>query len=454
MRVTATTDAPRDTAADTVVVGVFDGEDIAHDVEGGAPGACSTPARPSAAFRHLAVAHADGRAGCSSGSASATRSTPSARRVAAAAAHGRARRARDAGAVLGAAAPRRRRRRRRRSSRARCWPRTASTASSDGRGRRAAHRRADHLRPPRRRRPPSRAPRSSRRRPNAARDLQNTPANDMTPRALAERARTLEGARDVEVDGARRPGRARDGRVRRGRPGHPRRARADHAALRPAAGAGAPVLGLVGKAVTFDTGGISIKPAGEDARDEVRHVGRRGGRSRPSARSPGSGCRCASSPWSARRRTCQRASAMQARRHRARDRTARRSRSTTPTPRAASCSPTASPTRSSSAPSGSSTSPRSPARIVTALGGDLRRRDGQRRRLVRPTVAAAGARDAASASGGCRWTRVRRRDQGPVRRHRQRRRATARRGPITAAAFLRALRRRGAVGAPRHRRAS
>ena len=36
-----------------------------------------------------------------------------------------------------------------------------------------------------------------------------------------------------------------------------------------------PLLGLVGKAVTFDSGGISIKPGDKMTRDEVRHVGRR-----------------------------------------------------------------------------------------------------------------------------------------------------------------------------------
>ena len=41
-------------------------------------------------------------------------------------------------------------------------------------------------------------------------------------------------------------------------------------------GRAGPVLGLVGKAVTFDSGGISIKPGDEDERDEVRHVRRRG----------------------------------------------------------------------------------------------------------------------------------------------------------------------------------
>ena len=48
---------------------------------------------------------------------------------------------------------------------------------------------------------------------------------------------------------------------------------------------------LVGKAVTFDAGGISIKPAGEDARDEVRHVRRRRRARGDRARSRGSGCR-------------------------------------------------------------------------------------------------------------------------------------------------------------------
>ena len=53
-------------------------------------------------------------------------------------------------------------------------------------------------------------------------------------------------------------------------------------------GATGPHLGFVGKAVTFDTGGISIKPCGEDAGDEVRHVGRRRRASRRWRPSPSS----------------------------------------------------------------------------------------------------------------------------------------------------------------------
>ena len=39
MDVEATTAGPLDTGADTIVVGVFDGEQVAHDVPGGALGA-------------------------------------------------------------------------------------------------------------------------------------------------------------------------------------------------------------------------------------------------------------------------------------------------------------------------------------------------------------------------------------------------------------------------------
>ena len=49
-----------------------------------------------------------------------------------------------------------------------------------------------------------------------------------------------------------------------------------------------PLLGIVGKAVTFDSGGYSIKPSRADARDEVRHGRRRAAASRRPWRSPSS----------------------------------------------------------------------------------------------------------------------------------------------------------------------
>jgi leucyl aminopeptidase len=97
---------------------------------------------------------------------------------------------------------------------------------------------------------------------NAARDLQNRPANDLTPSALAAHARALaeqiEGL-SVESDG-------REGILARGMGAFAAVAqgseqepalivlRYEHAQAR------GPVLGFVGKAVTFDSGGISLKP--------------------------------------------------------------------------------------------------------------------------------------------------------------------------------------------------
>jgi leucyl aminopeptidase len=93
---------------------------------------------------------------------------------------------------------------------------------------------------------------------NAARDLQNLPSNVATPTFLAERARELDGV-EVEVLG-------RDEIVARGMGAFAAVAQGAHEepkliVLRYDGGGGGPHLGYVGKAVTFDTGGISIKPA-------------------------------------------------------------------------------------------------------------------------------------------------------------------------------------------------
>jgi leucyl aminopeptidase len=95
---------------------------------------------------------------------------------------------------------------------------------------------------------------------NAARDLQNLPANVATPQFLTERARELEGV-EVEVLG-------RDEIVERGMGALAAVAQGSEAepqliVMRYDGGGDGPHLGYVGKAVTFDTGGISIKPAGK-----------------------------------------------------------------------------------------------------------------------------------------------------------------------------------------------
>ncbi len=105
---------------------------------------------------------------------------------------------------------------------------------------------------------------------NEARDLQNRPANDLTPSALGEHAKRLaeeiEGL-SVEVEG-------RDGLHRRGMGAFAAVAQGSYEepaliVLRyepaDASATDRPVLGIVGKAVTFDSGGISLKPGAKMA---------------------------------------------------------------------------------------------------------------------------------------------------------------------------------------------
>jgi leucyl aminopeptidase len=108
---------------------------------------------------------------------------------------------------------------------------------------------------------------------NAARDLQNRPANDLTPTALAEYALALAGEIDalsVEVEGGA-------GIIARGMGAFAAVAQGSKQepaliVLRyePPSGADEipptrPTLGFVGKAVTFDSGGISLKPGAKMA---------------------------------------------------------------------------------------------------------------------------------------------------------------------------------------------
>jgi len=98
---------------------------------------------------------------------------------------------------------------------------------------------------------------------NRARDLQNRPANDLTPTALGEYAKALgedTPGLNVEVEG-------RASLMARGMGAFA--AVAQGSVQEPAlitlryegTGAVGPVLSFVGKAVTFDSGGISLKPA-------------------------------------------------------------------------------------------------------------------------------------------------------------------------------------------------
>jgi leucyl aminopeptidase len=99
---------------------------------------------------------------------------------------------------------------------------------------------------------------------NFARDLVNEPSNKLTPRILAEKAEAMakEAGLVVEILDEKKIADLKMGAllsVAQGGPEPPRVMVVTYtpASLKP----GAPVIGLVGKAVTFDTGGISIKPA-------------------------------------------------------------------------------------------------------------------------------------------------------------------------------------------------
>ena len=97
---------------------------------------------------------------------------------------------------------------------------------------------------------------------NAARDLQNLPSNVCTPEFLSARAREIADAHDsveVEVFGRDEIVDMKMGAfacVAQGTYAEPQLI-----VLRYQGGGNGPHLGYVGKAVTFDTGGISIKPA-------------------------------------------------------------------------------------------------------------------------------------------------------------------------------------------------
>jgi leucyl aminopeptidase len=260
MHAEATTSAPHDTGADTIAIGIFDGEAVAHDVDGGVLQALvdSGEARPG--LRKLAVTHAGGRRYVLAGLGARDAFDAERARVAAASVVTRSRElgtvklcwelphdVDDAvaggfveGTLLAAysysaykSAPDEDQR----------LEQLALSAHHDVSG---AVRRAEVIAAA----------------VNAARDLQNAPANEVTPSRLAERARELAAELDgvsvetmgrAEIEAA---GMGAFAAVARGSHEEPQLITLRHEPADP----GGPVLGLVGKAVTFDAGGISLKP--------------------------------------------------------------------------------------------------------------------------------------------------------------------------------------------------
>jgi leucyl aminopeptidase len=263
MRVRATTDRPADTGADTIAIGLVEGEPVAHDVEGGALQALVDTREAKPKPRSVAVAHADGQRYLLVGLGARDALDAETARVAAATAVGRARElgsstlcwelphhvddAIAAGLVEGTVLA--------------AYDFRAYKSGGDGDDRPrleelvvSAHHDVAA---------PVGVAAVTAEAVNAARDLQNTPANDLTPTALAQRAQALPGV-EVEVWGREEIEAAGMGAfagVARGSDEEPRLITLRYEGE----GATGPTLGFVGKGVTFDTGGISLKPGAKMA---------------------------------------------------------------------------------------------------------------------------------------------------------------------------------------------
>src|SRR5437762_3970419 len=99
---------------------------------------------------------------------------------------------------------------------------------------------------------------------NFARDLINEPSNKLTPRILAEKAEAMakEAGLTVQILDEKKISELKMGALLSVAQGSVEPPRVLIVTYTPAnAKPGTPVIGLIGKAVTFDTGGISIKPA-------------------------------------------------------------------------------------------------------------------------------------------------------------------------------------------------
>ncbi len=267
MEVQSTTSNPPDTDADTVVVGVFEDEDVAHDTPGGQLQALLDSGEARRGFRKLAVQHAAGKRWILIGLGQRDSFDAEKARVAAAVALGRANELNTltlcwevphhvgdevvAGLVEGTLLRDYRFDRYKSGDDANDAPRVQKLLVS-------AHHDVS-------------APAASAvvvaGAQNEARELQNLPANDLTPAALSDAARGLA----TEIDGLSVEVEGREGIEARGMGAFAAVARGSDEDPRlivlryePAESSG-PRLGFVGKAVTFDTGGISIKPAAKMA---------------------------------------------------------------------------------------------------------------------------------------------------------------------------------------------
>jgi leucyl aminopeptidase len=265
VKVEATTEPPLDTGADTIAIGLLEGEPVAHDLEGAPLQQLVDSGEARTGLRRLAVTHAGGRRWLLVGLGKRDELDAERARAAAGAAQARA-------GELG--------------TRALCWELPhdvgdeVAAALVEGtvlgayRFDRYKADRDDGARLDRlvvsahhEVAGPVRTAAVVSVAQNCARDLQNTPSNDMTPGLLAARARAVADQHErvsAEVhgrEGLEELAMGAFSAVARGSDEEPALITLRYEGT----AAAGPTLGFVGKAVTFDTGGISIKPSAKMA---------------------------------------------------------------------------------------------------------------------------------------------------------------------------------------------
>jgi leucyl aminopeptidase len=260
VHVDATTLSPLSTGADTVAIGVFEDEGVAHDLPGGELAALLESGEARRAFKRIALTHHDGRRVLLVGLGPRAKFDAERARVAAAVAHARAREC---------------------ETKVLCWelphdvaddiPAALVTGTVL-----AAYRFTRYKPAPAGEKPVERLLVSAHhgvasvvreagviaQAQNRARDLANTPGNDLTPGALAQHAFALAerhptiAATAMDESQIRYEGMGAFAAVAQGSAQDARLIRLDYSG--PGASGGRP-LALIGKGVTFDTGGIALK---------------------------------------------------------------------------------------------------------------------------------------------------------------------------------------------------
>jgi leucyl aminopeptidase len=261
VQVQATVAGPLDTGADTIVVGVFEDEGVAHDLPGGVLGALLESGEARREFKRLAVTHAEGHRLVLIGLGDRSAFDAERARVAAAVAQERA-------IELG--------------TKTLCWEVPhhvdADIVAGIVEGTLLRAHRFDRYKPSEDTRAveqlivsahhdmsgPVRTASVIAAAQNRARDLGNTPANDLPPEALAAYAQAMAGRHGIRATVRDEPA-IRElgmGAFAAVAQGSDQGARLISLEYEGPDAQQAPRIALIGKAVTFDSGGLSLKQAG------------------------------------------------------------------------------------------------------------------------------------------------------------------------------------------------